>query len=93
MEAVGMNGDIILPNQIHSYLRVDPDGKKFMFIVDECFEMLMAASMTPLDAGALPGIFTVGEKHKVILSTGHYSQAYKEFLLRRYPSIKLDYCI
>ena len=64
-----------------------------MFIVDEYYEMLMNASMSPLNTGLLPGIFTVGTNNRTILSTGHYSKDLKDFLLRRYETVKVDYCV
>lgn len=76
-----MTVEIIMPNQINKFLMADPDGKKFMFILDEYFEMIDKASMSPLISGKIPGLFTVGTNHRTILSTGHHSDALKNFLL------------
>jgi len=63
-----------LPDKIASYLDLDPDAEKYYFIIDEYYEMLKSASIVADGSGNLPGIFSIGKVHNVIISTGHYSK-------------------
>lgn len=81
-EAAGIDVLIIYPGEINSYLKKDKEGTKYVFILDEYYEMMINASMSPLNFNTLPGIFSVTSKNKCILSTGHYSKEFKQFLLR-----------
>lgn len=40
----------------------------------------------------MPGIFRVGKVHNTIIATGHYSKGFKEFLLRHFESVNIDFC-
>lgn len=41
----------------------------------------------------VPGIFTVGTKHKLLAATAHNSDEFKKgFLLRRFPSVDISFC-
>ena len=71
---------------------MDPLGKKYAFILDEYYAMLESASMFPSVQQSVHGIFEVGKIHRCILSTGHYSTQFKDFLLRFLPSVNTDYC-
>jgi hypothetical protein len=63
-----------LPDKIANYLDLDAYGDKYYFIIDEYYEMLKSASIVADGSGNLPGIFSVGKVHNVIISTGHYSK-------------------
>jgi len=54
--------------------------------------MINTAKMFPLILNEIPAIFTVGNKHRTVLVTGHYSTGFKHFLAEHFDSLKADFC-
>jgi len=79
-------------SDLNSYVKSDPNGLKYAFILDEYYEMINSAKMFPLILNEMPAIFTVGNKHTTVLVTGHYSTGFKRFLNEHFDSLKADFC-
>ena len=58
-------------------------------IFDEYYSCLNDSKLV-LDAqDRWPAIFGLGDTVSLIISTGHYSEAFKEFLTQRFDSLKI----
>lgn len=90
-KSIGVDLEYCLPADLNTNLSIADDD--WQFIVDEYYDILRDTKLNVDTLDKIPGIFTIGTEHNMLLTTAHYSKLFKEgFLLKRFDDVDVSFC-
>ena len=90
-KSIGVDMEYCLPADLNTNLSIADDN--WQFIVDEYYDILRETKLNVDTLDKIPGIFTIGTDHNMLLTTAHYSKQFTEgFLLKRLEDVDVSFC-